>query len=759
LPGRTTDELPIAVEGRRHYAATRVAPTLPDTLMDSARGASSDSVAVGDANGDSRSSIRARPYRVLQVAVLAAPLVMLALAGWTHRWIFDDGFIYLRVVRQIRVGHGPVFNTGQRVEAFTSPLWVGVLAFADLVTPIRLEWLAVLLGITGSVAGAAFATFGTMRLARRVAPDEFLLPAGVLVFLALIPMWYFESAGLETGLTFAWLGLCCWILASWASTSHGKLSAPAAITLGLGWLVRPELVVDSAVFLVVVSLVQWRDGNWRRRTELALWMLALPVAYEIFRMGYYGSLVANTALAKEGSRLRLGAGWSYLLDFVVPYWLWLPVGLLILGVYLPLGLQFRRRGESRSVWVLLAFLFASVGNAAAVVSFGGDYLHARLLLPALFTLCSPVAVVPATKRYLASLAILGWAFICAVALRPPELKAVYHYRGGIPYGFPQGCCGHVTLTELGWGKDSPRRSRFVAPAVYVSVTVKGYRAPYVRVDDDPAPALRLPTVATGGIGALSYALGPRVSILDLNGLADPIAARLELVRRGYPGHEKILPAPWVAALVTAVGTNPRPEEFPIKPSTSTPVDTDLPFDVQVQYARAALRCPAIAGIQHSTQGSLGVGKFMSNIVHSFARTSLRIPSDPRLAAARFCPARTSSLPSVAAQPIQLHAIFFPGSGVGATTESRRCATTTERGTTHGRERTTDSDRSTPPYCRRSNSARGPPELVQVWPPPREVRCGRLLRRCRGSAGSRSPGTAGARPAYGSPRSCRHAPSA
>jgi arabinofuranosyltransferase len=679
--------------------------------MDAVGGTSSELTAVGDANGGVLPTLRPRPYRIVQVALLAAPLVMLTVVGWAHRWIFDDGFIYLRVVRQIRVGHGPVFNTGQRVEAFTSPLWVGVLSLADLVTPIRLEWLAVLLGVAGSVAGAACATFGATRLARRVAPNDFLLPVGVVAFAALIPVWYFESAGLETGLAFAWLGICCWILANWA-TAHGKLSAPAAITLGLGWLVRPELVVDSAVFLVVVSLVQWREGTWRRRTELTLWMLALPVAYEIFRMGYYGSLVANTALAKEGSRLRFGTGWSYLLDFAVPYWLWLPVALMIFGVYLPLGLHLRRQGESRSVWVLVAFVFAGIGNAAAVVSFGGDYLHGRLLLPALFAICAPVAVAPATKRYLASLVILGWALVCAVALRPPEMKTGLHFRGGIPYGFPKGCCGRITLAELGWGNRSPRRAPFDAPAVYVSDTKKGYGTTYIRPDVTPAPGLRLPTVATGGIGVLSYALGPRVSILDLNGLADPIAAHLDLVHRGYPGHEKLLPAPWVAALLTADGTQPRAEQFPIKPSVSTPPDPDLPFDVQVEFARTVLRCHAIADIQRSTQGSLGIGKFLSNVVHSFTRTGLRIPSNPRLAAARFCPPRSSAtshgVAVAAAQPIQLRVVLFPGSGVGSPTESRSYGALSNRSTTLERGRTTCPYRFTPPYRGRSTSARGPP---------------------------------------------------
>ncbi len=99
--------------------------------------------------------------RVTQRALMAAPLVLIAVVGWAHRWIFDDGFIYLRVVRQVRVGHGPVFNAGERVEAFTSPLWVAVLSVADLLTPFRLEWIAVWLGILCSVLGGALAMAGS----------------------------------------------------------------------------------------------------------------------------------------------------------------------------------------------------------------------------------------------------------------------------------------------------------------------------------------------------------------------------------------------------------------------------------------------------------------------------------------------------------------------------------------------------------------------------------------------------------------------
>ncbi|MCU1467267.1 MAG: putative permease [Actinomycetia bacterium] len=626
--------------------------------------------------------------------------------GFAHRWIFDDGYIYMRVIRQVRVGHGPVFNTGQRVEAFTSPLWVGILAVADLVTPISLDWLSVLVGIACSVLGAAFAMRGAAKVARRVAPNAFLLPVGVLAFAALVPVWYFESAGLETGMTFAWLGLCCWVLASWATTPNGKLSVAGAAVLGLGWLVRPELIVDSAVFLVIVMLVQWRDWNWRQRITTVAAMVALPAAYEIFRMGYFGSLVANTAIAKEGSRPRVGAGWSYLLDFAVPYWLWLPVALLILGVYAPLALQLRKAGESRSVWFLVAFGLAAFANAGSVVSFGGDYLHGRLLLPALFAFVAPVALVPATKRYAASLVVLVWAAVCAIALRPPEMTKVLHFRGGIAYAFPTGCCGRVTLSSVGWGPGSPKRAKFKTPAAYVSDTTKGFGTTYLQLNETPAPNLRLPTVASGGIGVLSYAFGPRLSVLDLNGLADPIASHLALARRGYPGHEKLLPAPWVAALLTADGTHPHAADFPIKASLSTPDDPNLSFDAQVGLARTALRCKEIAGLEDSTRGSLGVGKFLSNIVHSFNRTSLRIPSNPRLAVEKFCPAVATAAPRAASISATTLGLVDPPFVLGTTTR--------DRGDVLIGERAAGRTRACVPSPRQSTAAaRGPPTKTRT----------------------------------------------
>lgn len=573
-----------------------------------------------------------RSHRALQTGALAAPIVALAIAGWANRWIFDDGFIYLRVVRQLRAGNGPVFNEGERVEAFTSPLWVAILAVADLATPVRLEWIAVGLGIALSLLGITFALIAASRLVGRDREGKCLVPLGIFVFAAVLPTWYFESSGLETGLVFAWLGACLWALARWADSGDEPLSSWAAALLGLGWLVRPELVLDSVVFFFALVPAHRRAGG-RRVLRLAAVMVALPVAYQIFRMGYYGSAIANTAIAKEGSALRVDAGWSYLIDFVAPYRLWIPLAALGVGIYAPLVATLRRQGATRALLVLVTFPAAGLANAAGVVAFGGDYLHGRLLLPALFALSAPVAVVPVAKRYVAGTAVAVWALISATVWRPPQLDTPngIFIRGDVAFVVPLHTVGRVDH-----GVDPKLVARLRQRALFVVDNTAGFGSRYVRPDVSTAPDLRLPTVVTGGIGALGYALGPGVAIIDLNGLAEPIAGHFELARRGQTGHEKVLTPAWIAALVTASDSAPRADDFKVRTVESTPPAVGLTFSEEVGWARRALDCPGIADLRQSVRRDLTPRRFFSNIWHSLTRAQRRVPSDPQAAYRKFC---------------------------------------------------------------------------------------------------------------------------
>ena len=561
-------------------------------------------------------------------------MVWIAVVGWTHRWMTEDGFIYLRIVEQVRQGNGPVFNDGERVEAFTGVLWVGILSLADLVTPVRLEWLSVVLGLVATVVAVALAVAGARRLWAGTEGEAFSVPLGAVVFVAVFPAWAYATSGLETGLVFTWLGGSLWILARWARDGGRQVSALEAVVLGLGWLVRPELVVFSALFLVVTT-GPWSGASGRARVRVVAAALAIPVAYQVFRMGFYGSLVTNTAIAKEGAERNWGRGWDYLLDFAEPYWLWLPLLCLAVGGYVPLVALAARARDLRRIAVMAAFVLGGAAHTVYVVAVGGDYHHGRMFLPALFAVCAPVAVVPATRRHLAGVAIVAWAVVAAVALRPEQ------YEGDDPLanGFLAPHRLGVTVDDYGWGDDSPVRTWFAGPPAY------HYEAGILRYPPADLPLdeeLPLPFGTFWGVGVSAYSVGTDFHVLDQMGLADPFTSHLEATPPlpgrppRYPGHEKPLPCPWLAARVTRPGSTPFAVNFPPFGNPLVPPTTGAEFQEQVAWARAALACDPIAELLESTTERLTARRFAANFLRSVRHTQLRIPPDPESAYRRFC---------------------------------------------------------------------------------------------------------------------------
>jgi arabinofuranosyltransferase len=569
--------------------------------------------------------------RVVQAVLYAAPVAVFVGAGYANRWITDDGFIYLRVVQQIRAGNGPVFNDGERVEAFTGTIWVALLAVADLVTPVRLEWIAVLLGLALGAAGLGLAMAGARRLVPPPDDRRWFVPCGAVVFVALTPVWVWATSGLETGLAFGWLGVCLWVLASWSRSREARVSYPAAVVLGLGWLVRPELALFSAAFVAVVLAGEWRQSGARRRVALLAAAVAVPVAYQVFRMGYFGSVVPNTAVAKEGGSTNLERGWLYLQDVVDPYWLWVPGLALVAGAYLPLASM---ATSLRTRLTVASFLICGVLHGAYMVVVGGDYMHARLFLPGLFALCAPVAVIPVTRRHVAALVIAPWAAIAVVAFRPLQYEGQLANLTVLPQQ-----SGQVTTDDFGWGRDGPARAWYEGPDVYFQEVFQGFHRSDIEVRDD----LDLPIGIFGGVGVVSYAMGPDFYTLDGLGLAHTLAAHLEVQLPAVPelvpplaGHEKMLPAPWMAAILTPPGSRPDPTQFPSFGTRPLGTLSGDEFQEKVAWARAALQCDEIDRILDAASEPLTPKRFVYNVAHAADNTRVRIPVDPEDAYHRLC---------------------------------------------------------------------------------------------------------------------------
>lgn len=560
-----------------------------------------------------RTRIPVLPARARAILTRAWPAAAILVLGYQHRWMSDDGLIYTRTVRQILAGHGPNINAGERAEACTSALWEWVLAGGAFVTRLDPAILAVFLGLLLTAAGFWIAADAAARLYGR---GRTLLPAGALVLVALPPEWDFATSGLETGLVTAWLAGSWWLLLAVRRAPTRRQLGAAAFVAGLGPLVRPDLTIVSAALLAGI----WALARPRRRTVVKLAALAgiLPVGYEIFRAGYYGELVPLPALTKTAGTGHWSRGVAYLADYTSPYGLW--VALVLAAVIADAALRTRRGRPARPDLIAAAVpVVAGVTGALYEVWIGGDFMHARMLLPETLLVLLPVMAVPSSRRGAVPVALLAaWSLLCGIALRVPYTgisdsgisneRLFYVDQAGIPH--PDTGAEHAAGDPI----TNPVRS-LMATGDRILVLPDGTEVP-LRPDLPAGFALVWPAL---GINGVVVPLGN--DSVDPMGLGYPLAAHLQISGDGRAGHDKVIPDVWIVA---DYGDPDAPTPKGIDPS-------------QLTAARRALGCGALARLQASARAPMSVGMFFSNLWHAAGNTGLTFPADPVTAALEFCP--------------------------------------------------------------------------------------------------------------------------
>lgn len=604
----------------------------------------------------------------VSVAVVAA---LFAWGAWQRRWIADDGLIVLRTVRNLLAGNGPVFNEGERVETNTSTAWTYLTYAGGWVGgPMRLEYVALALALGLSVLGIAFVMLGTGRL---FAPSlrgrrAIMLPAGALAYVALPPARDFATSGLETGLTLAYLGLLWWMMVCWSQPVRGRpdgrvFTGALAFVAGFSVLVRPELALMGGLALIMM-LVAAR--TWRRRVLIVVAGGALPVASEIFRMGYYGLLVPGTALAKDAAGDKWSQGVTYLSNFDAPYAVWVP-----LVLFVPLGalvLAARRRPS-----FLRPVLAPDYGRAAravqsppAVVAFelvsgllqalywirqGGDFMHGRVLLAPLFCLLAPVAVIPVlipdgkdysreTGYWVAGaagalwLGIVGWSLWAANSPGMGDDATRVTYSGIVDerrfYAQATGHAHPLTAADyLGYPRmaailaaldNTPEGALLLPSGNYTQWDLVPMTQPPPGGTPGRGQVKPQHTVFFTNLGMVGMNVGLDVRVIDQIGLANPLAQHTERLKHGRIGHDKNLFPDWVIA------DGPWVKIYPGIPGY---LDANW-----VAQAVAALKCPETDAVLASVRAPMTLHRFLSNVLHAYEFTKYRIDRVPLYELAR-----------------------------------------------------------------------------------------------------------------------------
>ncbi|GAB2741579.1 hypothetical protein [Streptomyces bullii] len=570
-----------------------------------------------------------RTARWWPAALVAVPTAVLFALGYRRRWICDDGLIYLRPVRQIVAGNGPVFNVGERAESSTGTLWQWLLALVTWVTGADPAFLAVGSGLLLSTAGFACALYATCRLHRG---GRLLLPAGVLVLTAVPPVWSYMTSGLESGLGTCWTGLSWWLLTRVRRGQRARAAYGAAFVFGLGPLVRPDLTVVTVCFLAAQWWVLRPPARGCVRAIAAAG--ALPLAYEVFRAGYYGVLVPLPGIAKEAGASAWARGAGYVQETLGPYWLW-PALLVLAGVtgLLARGVRRQRRaGEPGrvSLAVLLAPCVAGLLLACYVMRVGGDYMHARMILPALLLVLLPVLVVPASRvTAAASGLLLVWLCAAVSPLRQPFDVRSTPMSFNVRSSDVASLGDHNPVRTAAWVENwpaLPEARGMLAEAVDAPRPTLLYFDGERRLHATPMRADAPYHVVMVGrhLGVTGAAAPLDTYVNDAWGLASPVGAHLALERWSWPGHEKFLRNHWIFA---EWAVQEPPEADLLRAGTSRE---------DVAAARAALECGRLAELRESVRAPLTAERFWRNLTGALERTAFRFPRSPAAAERELC---------------------------------------------------------------------------------------------------------------------------
>ena len=437
-------------------------------------------------------TIRGRTrHAVILGAVLAVAFVELIRTAW----ISDDAAITLRSVLNFLHGYGATYNVDERVQAYTHPLWFGLIAAASLVTrSVFVSTFILSIGISLVVLWMLVARVGTRFWAAMLGVGALILSKAYVDF---------STSGLENPLSHL-LVLLATLAAVRAIERHDHTAVTAFfISCSLLYLARPDLLL---LMLPTSLLVVTRYLHQPRILVRCVVVGAIPaVAWTAWSLYYYGFPFPNTAYAKLGAGVPLSErgvqGGLYLLDSIERD----PLTLAFIGAGVVAGLTSSAiLDRVLAAGCLLYLVF--------VVSIGGDFMTGRFLTAPLLVAAVVIARSVLSTRYLWTLAA-GVGVLAVVGINATLLS-------GSRYS--------DTVIDDDTGIADERGFYFQSYGLMALADSDRLQ----QRDWTLSGRTRSVTIVCGGLGFKGIELGPAGHLIDECGLGDPLLARLPAERTG-----------------------------------------------------------------------------------------------------------------------------------------------------------------------------------------------------------------------------------
>lgn len=448
-------------------------------------------------------------WSVTMVILLGLFLVVLLRTAW----VTEDAYITFRPVENFVAGNGPVYNVGERVQAYTHPLWfllqslmywVNVKLFGISFTE-HLYFLNIFLsvGISALVA-VLYAYWG----GRDKRPNVVL---ALVVMVCSKAFMEYSTSGLENPLSHL---LVLSFLLTYLHTKEMDRTKlfTLALLAGLGTLNRYDLLL---VFVPVLAAAWWKlDKKLQHLFIIGIGFLPMLI-WMGFSLVYYGFAFPNTAYAKlnTGATLmeNLVTAGRYYFESLIHDPVTLVFILVVLGWSLIKG---TRKQRVAGVGLLLYLVY--------ILYIGGDYMSGRFLSVPLITAAVLLLEIdlPTNSLYYGAIAI-----VAALGLMMPRspLLSPLDYGSGItkPEILYKGIADHRAENYMFTGLMAERKEDAGSRHASKEWTYSAKQMAYT---------------TRGPAGQQVYQWGPNVHVVDRNGLVDALIARIPHTESRRPGH-------------------------------------------------------------------------------------------------------------------------------------------------------------------------------------------------------------------------------
>ncbi len=306
---------------------------------------------------------------LISIAVLTVYNILI------HPWMLDDSFISFRYAENFANGDGFVYNSGEKVEGYTSFLWVALLAVFKI--------LGFDIIITSKFLGIVFSSACILLLFyahRFIGGIDKRISAYAVMFLGtcgIFSPWLLS--GMEVAMFTFWVLLSILIYLSIKQIPKNNLQM-----LFLGLICTFMVMTRPEGFLIFGIIFSFQLVGSIRKKDLSVLFLLAPliviyIPYFIWRYSYYGYLLPNTFYAKVGSTVdQVIRGFDYTKEFsfaALPF-----VLILLLILFLPRIFKQLRSLVILPITILIYTIY--------VILVGGDCMPAfRFFTPVMPLLC------------------------------------------------------------------------------------------------------------------------------------------------------------------------------------------------------------------------------------------------------------------------------------------------------------------------------------------------------------------------------------